>query len=157
MRGLNDSKWAAAAGLPKETLSRLRHRTSCDLATLVSLAKAVGSRLAIVQGSPVETTPDGHFPDRVDRDYESHLLALAAARNYDATAWRALGPAFFMAGLAVMLASRRGTNRRELIELAETLHPGMSHPDVFDMWLARSPLKPSRFLPMVRTVVRNAA
>ena len=157
VRGLNDSQWAAAAGLPKETLSRLRRRTSCDLATLVSLASAVGARLAIVPRSPVMTTPDGHFPDRVDRDYESRLLNLVASGNYDATAWCALGPAFFMAGLAVMLASRRGANRRALMVLGDALHPGMSHPDVFNAWLVRSPLKPSRFLPMVRAGVRDAA
>jgi hypothetical protein len=156
-RGLNDSQWAAAAGLPKETLSRLRRRTSCDLATLVSLANAVGARIGIVPGSPVMTTPDGHFPDRVDRDYESRLLDLAASGSYDATDWRALGPSFFMAGVAAMLASRRGANRRALMMLADALHPGMSHPDVFNAWLVRSPLKPSRFLPMVRTVVRSAA
>ena len=157
LRGLNDSQWAAAAGLPKETLSRLRRRTSCDLSTLVCLASAVGARLAIVPAAPVKTTPDGHFPDRVDRVYESRLLNLAASGSFDATAWRALGPAFFMAGVAVMLASRRGANRRTLIVLADTLHPGMSHPDVFNAWLVRSPLKPSRFLPMVRAQVRDAA
>lgn len=157
LRGLNDSQWAAAAGLPKETLSRLRRRTSCDLATLESLASAVGARLAIVPGAPVDTTADGHFPDRLDREYESRLLNLAASGNYDAATWRALGPAFFMAGLAVMLASGRGANRRALMALADELHPGMSHEDVFSAWLARSPLKPSRFLPMARTELGNAA
>ena len=156
-RGLNDSQWAAASGLPKETLSRLRRRTNCDLATLVALANAAGARLCVMPGAPVDTTPDGHFPDRVDRDYESRLLKLAASGNCDAAAWHALGPAFFMAGLAVMLASRRGADRGALMTLADKLHPGMSHPDVFDAWLARSPLKPSRFLPMLRAEARDAA
>ena len=156
-RGLNDSQWAAAAGLPKETLSRLRRRTNCDIATLLSLATAAGTRLAITPGATVETTQDGHFPVRVDRDYESRLLKLAASENYDVAAWHALGPVFFMAGLAVMLASHRGADRNALVTLADKLHPGMSHPDVFDAWLARSPLKPSRFLPMLRARVPHAA
>lgn len=157
MRGLNDSQWAAAAGLPKETLSRLRRRASCDFATLSSLANAAGARLAVMPGELVETTLDGHFPVRVDRDYESRLLKLSASENYDAASWLALGPPFFMAGMAVMLASGRRANRYALITLADQLHPGMSHPDVFEAWLARSPLRPSRFLPMLRAEIRHAA
>jgi len=155
--GLNDSQWAAAAGMPKETLSRLRRRTNCDLNTLVSLADAVGAGLVIMPGPPVDTMPNGHFPERVDREYESRLLALAGSRNCDAESWRALGPAFFMAGLAMMLASRRGADRNALVALADQLHPGMSHPDVFNAWLVRSPVKPSRFLPMLRAELRHAA
>lgn len=157
MRGLNDSQWSARAGLPRETLSRLRRRTNCDLATLVSLADASGARLAVVASAPVQTTQDGHFPDRVDRDYEMRLLELAASRDYEPESWLALGPAFFMAGLAAMLASSRGANRNALLTLADKLHPGMSQPDVFNAWLVRSPVKPSRFLPMFRTALRHAA
>lgn len=156
-RGLNDSLWAAAAGLPKETLSRLRRRESCDLATLGALAKAIGARLTVLEGEPVRATPDGHLPARIDREYEARLLALAGSGRLDPATWRATGPAFFMAGLAVMLASVGGLDRRGLLALAETLHPGSSQPEVFQAWLARSPLRPSRFLPMLRAELRRAA
>ena len=156
-RGLNDSRWAAAAGLPKETLSRVRRRESCDLATLVALATAVGARLTVLEGAPVATTDDGHFPARVDRDYEARLLALAASRDLAPETWRRAGPAFFMAGIAVMLASVMGFDRHGLLNLAEVLHPGSSYPDVFQVWLARSPLRPSRFLPMLRVQLPRAA
>jgi len=43
---MNDTAWSARAGLRKETLSRLRRRPSCDLATLEALLAAVGSQLA---------------------------------------------------------------------------------------------------------------
>ena len=157
LRGLNDSQWSAKAGLPRETLSRLRRRTNCDLATLVSLADAAGARLAVTLCAPVQTTQDGHFPDRVDRDYELRLLELAASQNYEPASWLALGPPFFMAGLAVMLASSRGADRNALLTLADKLHSGMSHPDVFNAWLVRSPVKPSRFLPMFRAALPHAA
>jgi DNA-binding phage protein len=156
-RGLNDSQLAAAAGLPKETLSRLRRRESCDFATLNALAKAVGARLAVLGDAPPGATPDGHFPRRLDRDYEAGLLTLAASGNLDPDTWRAKGPAFFMAGFAVMLAGVSGLERRGFLALAEALHPGSSHPEVFRAWLARSPLRPSRFLPMLRAELRRAA
>ena len=45
--GLNDAQWADAAGVRKETLSRLRGRASCDLATLAALARAVGAAVTV--------------------------------------------------------------------------------------------------------------
>lgn len=156
-RGLNDSQLAASAGLPKETLSRLRRRSNCDLATLNALAEAVGARLEVLAGAPPGTTPDGHFPRRLDREYEAGLLSLATSGTLDPDAWRAKGPAFFMAGFAVMLAGVAGLDRRGFLALAEALHPGSSHPEVFRAWLARSPLRPSRFLPLLRAELRRAA
>ena len=148
-RGLNDSAWAAAAGLRKETLSRLRGRATCDFATLQALARAVGGRVTVVPGPLVPTTPDGHFPAAVDREYEARLLALCATPPPDPAAWRAAGPAFFMAGLAVLLAGARGFDRARYLALGERLHPGSTTPEAFALWLARSPLRPSRFLPML--------
>jgi hypothetical protein len=60
-----------------------------------------------------------------------------------------MGPRFFMAGLAVMLASAANVDRRLLLDLAEHLHPGASDVAVFNRWLERSPLRPARFLPLV--------
>jgi len=156
-KGLNDASWAMAAGFSKETLSRLRRRSSCDLSTLLALADAVGASLAVTITTQPATTSDGHFPSELSRDYERQLLALCASRRLDPAAWAAAGPAFFVAGLAVMLASSADADRRGLLALAELLHPGASEVPVFARWLKRSPLRPSRFLPMLAMEIGNAA
>jgi hypothetical protein len=154
LRGLNDSAWAASAGLRKETLSRLRTRGDCDLNTLCALAQAIGAQVAIAPASA--QSAEGHFPDRYDRHYEEGLVDLCASGMLDPAAWRATGPAFFMAGVAVMLASVRGFDRGRYLGLAETLHPGSSHVDVFNNWLVRTPVAPSRFLPMLEARLQRA-
>jgi hypothetical protein len=156
-KGLNDSAWAAAAGFSKETLSRLRRRTSCDLSTLIALADAAGASLSVVVASQPVATADGHFPSELSREYEERLLRLCASGRLDAAEWAAVGPAFFMAGLAVMLASTADADRRGLLALAENLHPGATEVPVFDRWLRRSPLRPSRFLPMLKMARKHAA
>ena len=149
----SEARWARAAGLPRETLSRLKAKQSCDLRTLAALAAAAGCTLAVVP----DAGPGGtHLPDRFTREYEDRLLDLAASGNVDADAWRALGPAFFMGGLAVLLASARGFERERYLGLAEALHPGVSTPEVFALWLRRTPVRPSRFLPMARKRKRVA-
>ena len=55
-----------------------------------------------------------------------------------------------MGGLAAMLASVREFDRRRYLALAEDLHPGVTQPEVFELWLERSPVRPARFLPMLR-------
>jgi glucuronate isomerase len=147
--GLTDTQWAMRAGVRKETLSRLRHRSTCDLATLNALAEAVNGRLELVATTGATTSSDGHFPASVDRDYERQLVALCASRSLALDRWTALGPHFFMAGLAVMLASVASYDRRGLLALAELMHPGSSEPAVFARWLEHSPLRPSRFLPQL--------
>lgn len=154
---LTDAQWAARAGVRGETLSRLRKRSSCDLSTLQALACAVGARLVLDNGATGSTTADGHFPATLDRDAEARLLALAASGNLTDEAWAAAGPRLFMAGLAVMLAGERGLDRRGLLALAERLHPGMTEPAVFTLWLDRSPLRPSRFLPLLEMERRHPA
>ena len=98
-RGLNDSDWAARAGLRKETLSRLRRRQSCGFTTLLALANAVEMRLSAVSDALPTLSPDGHFPDGLDREYEERLLTLCASRSLSPQHWSTLGPGFFMAGL----------------------------------------------------------
>lgn len=83
------------------------------------------------------------------RDYEERLLELCASHTLDAERWASCGPRFFMAGLAVLVASADGFNRPRLLALAEQLHPGISEPAVANQWLKRSPVRPSRFLPML--------
>ncbi len=154
--GFTDTAWAERAGVRKETLSRLRGRATCDFATLTALADAVGAQLVV--GEPAATAASNrHFPDRMDRDYEKRLLNLCASRTLDPVRWEQLGPSFFMAGLAVMLAGTADFDRRSLLALAEALHPGASESAVFARWLAASPLRPSRFLPMLSVLVSRAA
>lgn len=155
--GLTDAGWAARAGVRKETLSRLRRRQTCDFATLSALAKAVGAELGVVAAAIPEVTPDGHFPLEAGREYEERLVELCRSRVLEVSRWKALGPAFFMAGLAVMLASEPGFDRRGLLALAESMHPGASEPAVFSRWLERSPMRPSRFLPLLHAGTRHAA
>lgn len=156
-RGLNDSDWAARAGLRKETLSRLRRRSSCDFATLNALAEAAGLRIVAADGMTASSSPDGDFPEQMSRDYEERLLQLCASKTLEASRWAALGPGFFMSGLAVMLASVPGYDRRNLLALAERLHAGVSEPAVFAQWLKRSPLRPAHFLPMLEMEAKHAA
>ena len=142
-----DASWAKASGLPKETLSRLRRNPSCDLQTLAALARTADYTLVAVPA----TVQDGeHMPSAFGREYEEDLLDLCASGNVDPGTWRAHGPGFFMGGVAVLLASARGFERERYLRLAETLHPGISTPEVFAMWLKRSPLRAARFLPMAR-------
>jgi len=155
--GLNDTEWSARAGLRKETLSRLRRRTSCDFATLEALAGVVGNCLVLTDDKAPELSPDGHLPLHMYRAYEEQLLVLCASRSLEPGKWAALGPPFFMAGLAVMLASDAQFDRRALLALAERLHPGASEPSVFGQWLQRSPLRPARFLPLLEAEARHAA
>jgi hypothetical protein len=156
--GLNDAQWARAAALRKESLSRLRGRASCDFATLQALAAAVNARIEIAARDHRPVSEDGHFPAAVERDYEQRLLALASSSQRDPAAWAAAGPRFFMAGLATMAASVRGCDRRRLLELADRLHAGMCEPQLFQRWLDRSPVRPSRFLPLLKAKMRaNAA
>ncbi len=153
---LNDTEWATSAGLPKETLSRLRRRKNCEFTTLAALADAVDRNIAAVPAMP-ELTSDGHFPSSHSREFEQHLLSLCASRSLSPDDWIALGPNFFMAGLAVMISCVDGFDRSGLLSLAEYLNPGASEPAVFSRWLDRSPVRPDQFLPMLDTVVKYAS
>lgn len=146
-RFASHTKWAEASGLPKETLSRLRGQPSCDLRTLSALAQSLNFTLVAV---PAVTGVGERFPEKFDRAYEDRLLDLSASGNVDPNVWRAHGPGFFMAGLAVMLASARGFERERYLRLSDALHLGVSTPEVFEMWLMDSPVRPARFLPMAR-------
>jgi len=153
----SDKEWAARAGIRNETLSRLRRRRSCDFATLQGLAEVVGASVAVIDGNVPGSTDDGRFPAQLSREYEELLLDLCASGDVELQRWRCSGPAFFMSGLAVMVASHSDFDRRSLLDLAEALHAGSSQVGVFAMWLERSPVRPSRFLPMLSVGMRHAA
>ena len=155
--GWTDTAWCARAGVRKETLSRLRRRGSCDFATLEALAGATGAQLCALDLRPPDSTADGHFPLQVDRDYEDRLVELCASGTLASGRWASFGPRFFMAGLAVLVASATGRDRRGLLALAEQLHPGVSEPAVFARWLERSPVRPTRFFALLDAGTRHAA
>jgi hypothetical protein len=155
--GLTDTEWAARAGIRKETLSRLRARRSCDFATLQRLARVVGASVTVIDDNAPGLTADGRFPAKFGREYEEQLLDLCISGDLQPARWRPHGPAFFMAGLAVMAASVPEFDRRSLLDLAESLHAGSSQVGVFALWLERSPVRPSRFLPMLLAGLRRAA
>lgn len=140
-RYATDTAWAQASGVPKETLSRLKGQASCDLRTLESLARSAGYRMAVVPD--VSTGTFG-------REDEDRLLELCASGNTDASVWSAYGSGFMMGGLAVLLAGARGFEREKYLRLADALHVGVTTPEVFGLWLERSPVRASRFLPMLR-------
>jgi len=143
----SEAAWAGAAGVKKETLSRLKRQASCDLRTLAALARAVGYRLTVV---PASASAQGAMPDTLGREVEEQLLDLCASGNTEASVWRNYGPGFFMGGLAVLLSAARGFDRERYLRLADELHAGVSTPEVFRRWLEDSPVSPSRFLPMAR-------
>jgi hypothetical protein len=157
-QGLSDSAWARLAALPKESLSRLRRRENCDWMTLQRLAGALELQLAATAAADSsDLTPDGHLPLTLTRDDEDRLQQFILAGDLAPSLWRAYGPAFFMAGLAVLLASSRGFDRTRLLDLAEALHPGMSDAAVFNLWLQRAPLEPSRFFAQLEQERAHAA
>ncbi len=92
----------------------------------------------------------GQMPKSFGRAEEAALLEFCATSDLRPERWAAQGPAFFMAGLATLLASARGFERRRYLQLAEALHPGVTEPEVFGAWLKRSPLRAARFLPRLK-------
>ena len=151
--GWSDAEWARRSGVPKETLCRLRSRSTCDFSTLGALAKAVGAALE-VKGNSVSTCANGLWPAAIDRALEARLTEVLGSGSTRLEDWRPLGPPFFLAGLAVTLASVTGLDRPKYLDLAEALHPGATEPRVYARWLAETPLRPSRFLPMLEAELR---
>ena len=154
--GWSDAEWARRSGLPKETLCRLRSRSTCDFATLDALARSVGATLAVNERA-ARTSADGLWPAIIDRELEARLVDVLRTGTTRPGDWRPLGPPFFLAGLAVTLASVPALDRRKYLDLAEVLHPGATEPRVFAKWLAETPLPPSRFLPMLEAGFHRAA
>jgi hypothetical protein len=155
-QGLSDAQWAARAGVRAETLARLKDRSSCDLDTLTQLAAVVGATLELSWARGATGVTEAHWPESFSRDHEERLLRFLAGRTLEPRAWLQHGSPYFMAGLATMLASLPGFERRRYLELAESLHPGMTTPEVFEAWLHRSPVEPSRFVPMLMGEVARA-
>ena len=153
--GWSDAEWARRSGVPKETLCRLRSRSNCDLATLAALSHALGKQLTVLPMT--RNSASELWPAVVDRRLEASLVDLLRSRSTCVKSWRELGPSFFLAGLAVTVASVPGFDRRSYLDLAEALHPGASEPRVFARWLTETPLPPNRLLPMLQAQLGHAA
>jgi len=89
------------------------------------------------------------MPTSLGRKEEEALLELCASVSTDVSRWMSPRPRYFMAGLAVLMAGTRGADRAALLLLAEALFPGATSKEEFGRWLEASPVKPSRFLPML--------
>jgi hypothetical protein len=146
VRGLNRAQWSERAGVRAETLSRLFSRDDCDLRTLTSLASAAHQTLLLVPA------PEREMPDAWDRDVERRYALLCASGSTDVARWLREEPRYFLAGLAMMMASSRDVDREAYLALATALCPAMLQAGEFEHWLSLTPAKPSRFLPMVRAL-----
>jgi hypothetical protein len=156
VQGRSDAQWSARAGVRAETLARLKDRSSCDLDTLTQLAAVVGATLELSWARGATGVTAAQWPESFSRDDEERLVRFLASRTLEPRAWLQHGSPYFMAGLATMLASLPGFERRQYLELAERLHPGITAPEVFEAWLHRSPIEPSRFVPMLLGEVARA-
>ena len=96
----------------------------------------------------------GAHAGQLARPDEERLVTLCASGDLRPSRWLRAGDPQLLAGIAVMLASQPEFDRYRLLALAERLHPGMSRPDKFGRWLAHSPVRAARFLPMVRAQLR---
>lgn len=155
-RGWTDRQWAAAADVRHETLSRVLHRGQCDTATLEALTRACDRTLRVERPETMSADVSGRWPRTFGREAEERVLELVVSGNQDVATWRDAGPAFFMAGLAFMLATQDDFDRAGLARLADELHPGIGSHHAFRRWLRETPLKPSRALPMIRHLRRRA-
>ena len=115
------------------------------------------ARTLAVHEPAARTSANGLWPAVVDRRLEARLVDVLRTGTTRPEDWRPLGPPFFLAGLAVTLASVPALDRRTYLDLAEALHPGATEPRVFAQWLAGTPLPPSRFLPMLEVGFRRAS
>lgn len=97
------------------------------------------------------------LPVAYGRAEEEALLNLCASGSLDTQIWLDAGSPWFMAGVAMLIARGEGAERQARLHLAEALYPGMSSVEFFGQWLTVSPIKPSRFLPMLDRRLRERA
>ncbi len=90
------------------------------------------------------------MPRSLSRQEEERLLDLVVSGDFRLSRWRRAGHPQLLAGVAMMLATLDLGDRDRLLALAEKLHPGMSTLKTASRWLARSPVKPDRFVPVLR-------
>jgi hypothetical protein len=124
----------------------------------LSGAHKVGSRWVVPSGADPGVQAVGRPAAARDlpyREFEARLLDVCAGLP-DAASWRKAGPARLMAGLAVVIASDSRFDRRAYLDLARSLDSSMvTDLPAFTEWLSRSPVRPSRFMPMLRDLVKH--
>ena len=91
------------------------------------------------------------------REQEERLLNLCASGDFRPTRWKRAGEPRMLAGVAAMLASLDVFDRTRLFALAESLHPGMGTFEGYSKWLETSPVRLSRFMPMLRARLKERA
>jgi prevent-host-death family protein len=89
------------------------------------------------------------------RAEEERLLELCASGDFRPSRWRRAGDPALLAGVAALLASVDLFDRTRLFALAEQLQPGTSSVEGLGRWLAASPVKPARFLPLLRARMKR--
>jgi prevent-host-death family protein len=105
----------------------------------------------LVPPRAVEAVPRPSTARRsLGRKEEERLLDLCASGDFRLSRWRRAGDPRLLAGVAAMLAALDIFNRDRLFALAERLYPGMSSRVGFDQWLETGPVRPARFVPMLR-------
>ncbi len=141
----------------------LKHRLGSvlDLATLKEVAITRHGRVVAYlvpaksreRGARRKTS--GTAPPGLGRAQEERLLKLCASGDLRPSRWRRAGDPEVLAGVAVMLASTDLFDRRRLLALAESLHPGMTNPEVFAEWLEHAPVKGARLVPLLEAELRH--
>jgi hypothetical protein len=121
-------------------------------------AHKVGSRWIVPSGADPGVQAAGR-PAAAEnlpyREFEAKLLDVCAG-PLDTVSWRKAGPARLMAGLAVVIASDSKFDRRAYLDLARSLDSSMvTDLPAFTEWLSKSPVQPSRFMPMLRELVKH--
>ena len=91
-----------------------------------------------------------------DRAAEERVLELCAKGDFRPSRWLRAGNPYALAGVAAMLASVEGFDRTRMLALAERLRPGMSTVEGFGRWLAETPIRAERFLPLLEARIRTA-
>ena len=94
-------------------------------------------------------------PRALTRGEEEALARLCASRDLRPSRWARAGDPGLLGGVATILASQPEFDRVRMLALAERLRPGITTPEAFAEWLQRSPLKAARFLPLVRSELRQ--
>jgi prevent-host-death family protein len=97
----------------------------------------------------------GERQRRWTRGEEERAVNLCARGDFRPSRWMRAGDRRMLAGIAVMLASLDRFDRARMLALAERLDAGMSKPDKFGRWLARSPVQAARFVPRVEAAIRE--
>ena len=112
---------------------------------------------AVPAGVRVDRARRAGADETYGRAEEERLLTLCTSGDFRPSRWSRAGPPERMAGVAAMLGSMPGFDNVRMLALAERLHPGMSRPEVLGKWLAKSPVDPSRFFPMLEARMNEPA